>query len=317
MTEAQSHRILSLIASATEIVCALGFRDALVGRSHECDYPRDVRALPQATVPRLNPDTSSRMIDEQVRALVARSEPLDALGVYEVQEDMLRELRPTHIVTQSQCDVCAVSERDVVAAVGRLAGVDPEIVSLRPFALADVWQDIMRVASALGATKTGIHLVASLQSRMNAIATVARGIRETPSVALIEWVDPLMAGGNWMPELVEMAGGRCSFGRVGEHSPAMDFEELAAADPETILVSPCGFDLGRSLDDLQLLAAHPGWGSLRAVREGRVFAADGNQFFNRPGPRLVESLEIMAEILHPDHFRFGHHGSGWVRAGSR
>ncbi len=314
MAELQPFRILSLIASATEIACALGFRDQLVGRSHECDYPPDVRGLPQATVPRFDPDAPSGVIDERVRALANGCDPLDALGVYEVREDVLSELRPTHIVTQSQCDVCAVSERDVVKAVGRLAGLQPEIVSLRPFALADVWEDIVRVASALGTTGTGVRLVASLQGRMSAIAAKARGLAATPSVALIEWADPLMAGGNWMPELVEMAGGHCLFGRAGEHSPPMDFEALAASDPETILISPCGFGLKRTLDDVPLLAANPGWSSLRAVREGRVFAADGNQFFNRPGPRLAESLEILAEILHPDHFDFGHDGTGWVRA---
>ncbi len=264
------------------------------------------------TVPRLDPGTSSAKIDEQVKSLVDKGDPLEALGVYEVRADMLQRLRPTHIVTQSQCDVCAVSERDVVAAVGRLAGLDPEIVSLRPFALADVWEDIMRVASALGATDPGVRLVASLQDRMSSIATSARAIPKTPGVALIEWVDPLMAGGNWMPELVEMAGGVALFGQAGEHSPAMDFQQLAAADPETILISPCGFDIPRALEDVPILAAMPGWSSLRAVQEGRVFAADGNQFFNRPGPRLAESLEILAEILHPDHFDFGHRGSGWV-----
>ena len=302
-----------MIASATEIVCALGFRDQLVGRSHECDFPADVAELPQATVPRFDADAASSVIDERVKALAARRDPLDALGVYQIREEVLRDLRPSHIVTQSQCDVCAVSERDVVEAVGRLSGVDPEIVSLRPFALADVWQDIMRVASALGATGAGVRLVASLQDRMGAIEARARSVPESPSVALIEWADPLMAGGNWMPELVRMAGGHELFGQAGQHSPSMDFDELVEADPETIVISPCGFGLRRTLEDVPVLAARPGWSALRAVRNDRVFATDGNQFFNRPGPRLAESLEILAEVLHPDHFDFGHQGSGWVR----
>lgn len=316
MPPRQPLRILSLIASATEIVCALGFRDRLVGRSHECDYPADVAGLERATRPRFDTEAASDEIDRRVRALAAEADPLDALGVYEIREDVLSKLRPTHIVTQSQCDVCAVSERDVVAAVGRLTGLDPEIVSLRPLGLSDVWEDIMRVASALGATEAGARLIASLQGRMEAIAAKARHLPPVRSVAFIEWADPLMSGGNWMPELVEMAGGRCLFGRPGIHSPALDFEDLAAADPETILISPCGFGLERTLEDAAALARRPGWSGLQAVRAGRVYAADGNQFFNRPGPRLAESLEILAEILHPEQFRFGHRESGWVRLGT-
>ena len=312
MPEQPGPRILSLIASATEIVCALGFRDQLVGRSHECDFPLDVRSLPQATVPRLDVNASSGEIDRQVKQLASEAAALDALGVYEVRTDVLRDLRPTHIVTQAQCDVCAVSERDVKLAVARTAGCESDIVSLQPFALADVWEDIMRVASALGSTVEGIRLVASLQDRMSAIAEATRSLPQPPGVAVIEWIDPLMAGGNWMPELVQMAGGRCLFGKAGQHSPWMTLDALAAADPDAILLSPCGFGIERTLEDLPVLEAHAGWASLKAVRSGHVFAADGNQFFNRPGPRLVESLEILAEILHPERFDFGHRGAGWV-----
>ena len=307
-------RILSLIASATEIVCALGFRDQLVGRSHECDYPPDVRALPQATLPRFDVSLASREIDGQVKKLAREAVALDALGVYEIRTDVLRDLRPTHIVTQSQCDVCAVSERDVHLAVARTAGCESEIVSLQPTALADIWEDILRVASALGATDDGIRLVAGLQGRMSAIADAAGSLPEAPEVAVIEWIDPLMAAGNWMPELVRMAGGRCLFGEAGRHSPWMTFDALVEADPDAIVLSPCGFGIQRTLEDLPLLQARKDWASLKAVRSGRVFAADGNQFFNRPGPRLAESLEILAEMLHPERFDFGHRGTGWVAA---
>ncbi len=312
MPESPPLRILSLIASATEIVCALGFRDQLVGRSHECDYPPDVQSLPQATMPRFNVNLSSREIDGQVKKLAREAVALDALGVYEVRTDALRDLQPTHIVTQSQCDVCAVSERDVHRAVARTTGCESEIVSLEPGALADVWEDILRVASALGATATGIRVVAELQDRMSAIVDAAKSASEVPGVAVIEWMDPLMAAGNWMPELVRMAGGHCLFGEAGRHSPWMTFDDLTRADPDVVVLSPCGFGIQRTLEDVPFLQAREGWASLKAVRSGRVFATDGNQFFNRPGPRLAESLEILAEILHPDRFDFGHRGTGWV-----
>lgn len=312
MADPSPFRILSLLASATEIVCALGFRDQLVGRSHECDYPPDVQSLPQATVPRFDVNLSSREIDGQVKKLAREAVALNALGVYEVRTDALRNLQPTHVVTQSQCDVCAVSERDVQLAVARTAGCEAEIVSLQPSALADVWDDILRVASALGATATGTRVVAGLQDRMSAIADATRGVSVAPRVAVIEWIDPLMAAGNWMPELVRMAGGRCLFGEAGRHSPWMSFDDLARADPDVVVLSPCGFGIQRTLEDVPLLQAREGWASLKAVWSGRVFAADGNQFFNRPGPRLAESLEILAEILHPDRFEFGHRGTGWV-----
>lgn len=307
-------RILSLIASATEIVCALGYQEQLVGRSHECDHPPGVRSLPKATAPRFDTGLASREIDGEVKRLAREAAALDALGVYEVRADVLRDLKPTHIVTQSQCDVCAVSERDVHAAVAQTMGSESEIVSLQPNSLADVWDDILRVAVALGAQDRGVGLVKSLQGRMGAIAEAAQALPDPPGVAVIEWIDPLMAAGNWMPELVRMAGGRCLFGDAGRHSPWMTFDGLLAADPDVILLSPCGFGIERTLRDLPLLAAQPGWESLQAVQSRRVFATDGNQFFNRPGPRLAETLEILAEVLHPQRFEFGHAGNGWVPA---
>jgi iron complex transport system substrate-binding protein len=299
-------RVVSLIASATEIVCALGFEDQLVGRSHECDYPASVKRLPVCTEPKFNVDGSSRDIDQRVRAILQ-----DALSVYRVHADVLRELRPDVIVTQTQCEVCAVSLRDVEQAIGDWLEPVPKIVSLAPDALADVWDDIRRVADALGAPDRGESLVRSLQERMNAIADRSRGLLTKPSVACVEWIEPLMAAGNWMPELVEMAGGVSAFGAAGQHAPRLTWEELRAADPDVILVQPCGFDIERSCRDLHFLTQRKGWSELRAVRAGRVYVADGNQFFNRPGPRLVESLEILAEVLHPGDFEFGHRGVGW------
>ena len=308
----QSLRIVSLIASATEIVCALGFEDQLVGRSHECDFPPSVRNLPQLTSPKFKVEGSSLEIDRRVKAIL-----LDALSVYQVDPRLLEELAPTHIITQSQCEVCAVSLKDVEKAVCELTSSRPLIVSLEPNSLDDVWSDILRVGEALGAAPRAEQLTDELQSRMDDIVQRTHWLDSNPSVAYIEWIEPLMAGGNWMPELVQMAGGVNLFGESGKHSPWMNWEELVAQDPDIIFVSPCGFDISRTLEEMHLLSSKPEWKSLKAVSAGRVFVADGNQYFNRPGPRLAQSLEILAEITHPNVFHFGHEGTGWVRYPSR
>jgi iron complex transport system substrate-binding protein len=307
--ESRVHRIVSLLPSATEIVCALGFESQLIGRSHECDYPAAVTRLPALTEPKFNPERPSAEIDREVRRIVG-----EALSVYRVDAQKLRELAPDVIVTQSQCEVCAVSERDVEDAVGNWVGGRPQIVSLAPYGLADIFADIERVARALGEPARGAELVGRLMARMDAVAARARRAASRPTLACIEWLDPLMSAGNWMPEMVEMAAGRNLFGRAGEHSGRLEFDALLAADPDVILVAPCGFNMRHTMEELPALAARAGWTSMRAVGEGRVFVAEGSQFFNRPGPRIAESLEILAEILHPELFQFGHEGSGWHRA---
>jgi iron complex transport system substrate-binding protein len=306
--EAPVPRIVSLIASATEIVCALGFEDHLVSRSHECDFPEGVTRLPVCTAPKFEPDGTSYEIDQRVKAIVQ-----EGLAVYRVDGALLRELEPDVIVTQSQCEVCAVSLRDVERAVCAWLSTCPRLVSLEPNCLADVWKDIEKVADALGCPERGAELVGRLQSRLEAVSRMACSLAGRPTVACVEWVDPLMAAGNWMPELVDLAGGTNLFGEAGRHSPWMTWAELYQRDPEVIVLLPCGFDIARCRRDLPLLQQKPEWPALRAVREGRVFVTDGNQYFNRPGPRLVESLEILAELIHPEMFHFGHEGSGWQR----
>jgi iron complex transport system substrate-binding protein len=301
-------RIISLIASATEIVCALGCEDQLVGRSHECDYPASIARLPVCTEPKFDVTGSSRAIDERVKELLR-----DALSVYRVHADKLEDLCPDVIVTQTQCEVCAVSLKDVEQAVCGLLANLPKIVSLAPNALSDVWNDIQCVADALDIPQRGRELNDRLLARMAAITEMARTQSERPTVACIEWIDPLMASGNWMPELVEMAGGVNLFGEAGKHAPWMTWEELVAKDPEVILVLPCGFDIARTRTEMPALKIRPEWPQLRAVRNYHVYLLDGNQYFNRPGPRLVESLEILAEVLHPASFCFGHEGTGWER----
>jgi iron complex transport system substrate-binding protein len=302
------HRIVSLLPSATEIVCALGLENQMVGRSHECDYPAPVARLPVLTEPKFNPEGLSAEVNQRVMTILA-----DALSVYRVDAAKLRSLEPDVIVTQSQCDVCAVSMREVEEAVAQWLGAQPKIVSLAPFALSDVLSDMQRVANGLDAPERGSELVSRLRERMASIEARAKTASTRPRIAIIEWIEPLMAAGNWMPELVAMAGGTNLFGKAGAHSPWMKFEELVAQDPDVIMVAPCGFNMERSAAELPALRKQAQWAKLRAVREGQVFLADGNQYFNRPGPRIVESLEILAEILHPELFRFGHEHTGWQR----
>jgi iron complex transport system substrate-binding protein len=301
-------RIVSLIASATEIVCALGLEERLLGRSHECDYPSSVLRLPVCTEPKFDVHGSSGQIDQRVKAVLQES-----LSVYRVHTDLLKRLRPEVIVTQTQCEVCAVSLQDVERALGEWLQERPRTVALAPNALADVWTDIQRVADALNVASRGEELVKQLQARMTAVADKARSLADRPTVACIEWIEPLMAAGNWMPELVEMAGGVNLFGKAGEHAPWLTWDELRHGDPDVIVMLPCGFDIPRTYQEMSALARQLGWANLRAVRAGRVYLTDGNQYFNRPGPRLVESLEILAEVLHPHSFRFGHQGTGWQR----
>jgi iron complex transport system substrate-binding protein len=300
-------RIVTMIASATEIVCALGFENELVARSHECDWPASVKRLPVCTAPRFDVHGSSLEIDQRVKSLLEQ-----ATSIYRVDADLLRALQPDVVVTQSHCEVCAVSAKDVEYAMGDWLGKKPTIVSLAPNNLADVWQNIRNVADALGVSSKGDALVRQLRQRVDAIERRAPIIPERPTVACIEWINPLMAAGNWVPELVGLAGGRDVFGKAGKHAPWMTLDQLCALDPMFIVVMPCGFDLRTTRTEMNKnLPNHLTWRSLQAVRNQRVFLTDGNQFFNRPGPRLVESLEILAEILHPDLFQFNHAGTGW------
>jgi len=302
-----SQRVVSLISSATETVVALGCEDRLVARSHECDFPPSVRRLPVCTAPRIDIHAGSAEIDRQVKSMLA-----DAVSIYSVDAGVLDRVRPDLIITQTQCEVCAVSLRDVEQAMCRLVGSQPRIVSVEPNALADIWTGIRQIAAALDVANRGDELVAQMQARLAAIQNRAGQIAQRPRVACIEWIEPLMAAGNWVPELVEIAGGVNLFGQAGKHSPWMTWEQLVSADPDVIVVMPCGWDITRSRDEMHLLSNRAEWRSLRAVQTSRVALTDGNQFFNRPGPRLVESAEILAEIFHPDLFDFGHRESEWT-----
>ena len=287
-------KVVSLLASATEIVCALGGESHLVGRSHECDYPPFVHQLPVCTSALLDASRSSLDIDRSVKDHLSSGLPL-----YKVDRDRLEALRPEVIVTQSHCEVCAVSRKDVEASLGAELLRTTDIVSLRPNCLEDIWNDFAMVAAAMGIPERGRRLIETCKDRMDAIAEKTAPLSCKPTVACIEWIDPLMAAGNWVPELVEMAGGINLLGKAGEHSPWMEWNDLLEKDPDVLVILPCGFDLSRVQKEMTALTSRKDWTSLRAVGEKKVFLTDGNQYINRPGPRVVESLEILAEILHP------------------
>ena len=298
-------RIASLVPSATEIVAALGLADSIVARSHECDWPPAIARAPACTRARIDASKPSGVIHEEVGKLLAA-----ALSLYDLDTDILRAARPSHIVTQDQCDVCAVGLNEVEAAATEFLEAPVEIVSLAPMRLGDVWDDIARVGAALGVDAQPVR--ESLLARVAAIAEPAEALAPK-RVLTVEWSDPPMTAGNWVPELVALAGGIDTLGADGRNAPVVSVEAVAAADPDAIVLMPCGYDLPRTVEDGRALLADPAWGALRATRAGDVYATDGNAYFNRPGPRLVESLEILADILHPAHFDFGHEGTGWQR----
>jgi iron complex transport system substrate-binding protein len=316
-----SSRIVSLLPAATEIVAALGLQTHLVGRSHECDEPADVASLPALTAARIDASAPSRTIHEQVeqvgRALAATA-PQPAAGaacttggsaaLYSLDIDTLAALKPDLILTQSACDVCAISAADVEAAV-RKAAVDTRVLALSPATLADLFSDILAVGKATGRLAQARELVARLRARIASLACRVQAMAErdrrlSPRVAVIEWLDPPMAAGNWVPEMVRLAGGVDVLGKAGDHSHWISWDDVAAADPDVVILVPCGFPLDRVVIEAGSLAVRPHLERLRASREGRVFAIDGHNLFNRPGPRLVDSLEVLAELLHPGQFVF-------------
>jgi iron complex transport system substrate-binding protein len=298
-------RIASLLPSATEIVCALGCGTQLVARSHECDHPASATDAPVCTRTRINPTRSSLAIDQAVKETAAAGQPL-----FEIDASALTRSRPDLILTQGQCSVCAVSEEDIDRVIDSWPK-PPDIISLRPTRFAHLWDDMKRVAAALDLPDDGKAIIAEYKQRcVNVIERAALPIRK-PSVLTLEWLDPLMSGGNWIPDMVEMAGGENVLTRAGEHSDWIEMDAIVAADPDIIVLLPCGFDLQRTLDEAKTLEAKPGWKDLKAVRKRRVYATDGHAFFNRPGPRLVDSLEILGEIFYPGMIEHGHERVHW------
>lgn len=299
-------RIVSLLPSSTEIATSLGAADELVGISHECDFPASITDRPVLTSSKINIDQLSADIDRDVRRVLQ-----DALAVYDVDSEGLAAAAPDVVLTQDLCDVCAVSVKDVQKALAEIAGEGVELVSLKPTRLDDaegahgVFGDVERVAAAIGRADEGRRVADELRGRCASIAERARaavGGGARPKVLTIEWIDPVMIGGTWMPELVEIAGGEALVTRPGEHAPTLDRDQLAELRPDVVLVKPCGFDLERTAREADLLRELVGAMPWPAAETGRVHVTDGNAFFNRPGPRLVESAEILAAVTHPGAF---------------
>jgi iron complex transport system substrate-binding protein len=297
-----------LLPSATEIVAALGLGPYLVGRSHECDFPESVAALPACSRAKVNTGAGSAAIDTEVKSLLEKG-----LSLYEIDLDKLKELKPTHIITQAQCEVCAVTVNEVEQAAQGLLPSQPKVISLAPKRFADLWTDMTQVAQAFNAFEEAKPVIKEYKLRCVSVIEKACLVKTRPKVACIEWLEPLMAAGNWVPEMVDLAGGVSLFGEAGKHSPWINWSVVQEHDPEIILVMPCGFDLERTRAEVNALIKQPHWNDLQAVKNGKVFMIDGNSYFNRPGPRLVDSLEMLAELLHPDLFEAKYEGQGWER----
>jgi len=300
-------RIVSLLPSATEVVAALGMGGNLVGRSHECDYPAEIAEVPVLTQPRIDPAKPSRGLHRQVVKLIER-----ALSVFEVDAERLRAVKPDVILTQHQCAACAVSEADLGAALAEWTGSAPTVVSVAPETLDQVWDSFGTLGEALDLGWAGRELAEQARERVAILAERGAALDPRPRVACIEWLDPPMIAGNWIPELVTAAGGEPVLAEAGTHSAFTTLAKIAEADADAFVFMPCGFDLARTRDEAAAFLARPTIAKARAVREGRLWAVDGNAYFNRPGPRLVTSLEILAEILNPGAFNFSREGEAWA-----
>jgi iron complex transport system substrate-binding protein len=285
-------RIVSLLPSATEMICALGLEDRLVGVTHECDYPPSVRRLPKVTRTRIPSDASSGEIDRLVSEQLQTTRSLYLLDV-----PLLNDLRPDVIVTQSLCEVCAVAQDEVQAALSQLPG-RPRLINLEPQSLEGMFDALRHVASAAGVSAE--ETIRSLRARVDAVAARSAKLAECPRVALLEWLDPPFSCGHWSPELVRVAGGIEGLGREGQPSRRLRWTEIIAWQPEVVFIACCGMNLERTLRDLAGIQSVSGWQDLLAVSSRRVHVVDGSQYFSRPGPRLVESLELLAHVLHPD-----------------
>lgn len=297
MTNNDAPRIISLLPSATEIVCALGLEDALVGITHECDYPNSICAKPKLTMSRISHETmTSAEIDHTVRS------QLDGHGsIYDLDETRMYALRPDLIVTQELCEVCAVSYKTVQQAA-RMFETNVRVVSLEPSTIEDIFANIMTVGDLTGRSRVAEQVVASLRSRLDALRTATADVATRPRTLMLEWLEPPFAPGHWVPEQVAYAGGDASFGCGGQKSTTTTAAEIRAYAPERIVLIPCGYYMHDILQALPLARLPEGWHDLPAVLAGEVWAVDASSYFSRPGPRVVDGAEILARILHPEVF---------------
>jgi iron complex transport system substrate-binding protein len=290
-------RIVSLLPSATEIVCSLGLLDQLVGVTHECDYPVEVAKLPKVTKTVIPHDASSAEIDELVRN---RLELTTAL--YSLKIEVLQDLKPDLIVTQALCDVCAVAESEVLSVMSLLPN-KPALVNLEPMSIDDVLLTIKMVGEASNRIEESKALVNALQSRINLVKSRTQSMlnsAELPRVVFLEWIDPLFNAGHWNPELIQMAGGQDCLGNINQASRTTEWQEVLDIDPDFLFIACCGFDIERTMVDVEILKNYPRWNELSCVQNNKVYVSDGNAYFSRSGPRLIDSLEIIAHAMHPE-----------------
>ena len=286
-------RIVSLLPSATEIICSLGFADSLVGVSHECDYPAEVLELPKVTTSLIPEAASSREIDTLVREKLKTSKAL-----YSLNQAVLEKLKPDLIITQALCDVCAVAEEEVRAVVSKLPGT-PQVINLAPMTLVQVFESMLQVGRAVGKEEHAIFVVNAYQKRVDEVVLRSKQMLKNPGAVFLEWLDPPFSSGHWTPELIAMAGGIELIGRSGQPSRTLEWREVADAKPEMLFIAACGFNVERTMQDLPVLDNVMMQKEFASLKPDKVFVADGSQYFNRPGPRLVDSLEILAHAIDP------------------
>jgi iron complex transport system substrate-binding protein len=286
-------RICSFLPSATEILFELGLGDSVAGITYECDYPPDARTKKVVVRTRLPQASSAAETDRLVSESLARGESL-----YRIDIEALAGIRPDLIVTQDLCRVCAASPGDLASSIESLAHV-PKVISLNPRTLADIWKDVLTVGEATGRGARAKELVAELERRVTAVVQAVAAEPNRPRVLCLEWLDPPFVGGHWVPEMVNLAGGIDVLGRVGEPSFRVDWQKAIASEPDVVVVMPCGYGLEQTVKEFRGMRFLPGWQDLAAVRNGQVFAVDATSYFSRPGPRLAEGVEILANILHP------------------
>lgn len=299
-------RIISLISSATEIISSLECSELLVGISHECDYPEEIINLPICSEPKLNVNADSLEIDFQVKSLLQ-----EALSIYRIKEKVISRLNPDLIITQSQCDVCAVSLDDVRNFLKSNLGINPMVLSLEPRTINDVIKDIWLIGKKLNKEQAAFDITNSFNEQINHIKDRNLG-KNRITVACIEWIDPLMYAGNWVPEIVEIAGGLNIYGERGKHSTWSKHSTLFQKDPNKIIFMPCGYNIEKTKGEIGKLFKKKDWSRLKAVKSGNVFVVDGSQYFNRPGPRLLDSIKIMDDII-SDKNEYEFQNIGWER----
>ncbi len=297
-------RIISLLPSATEIVVAIGAGSNLVGISHECDHPQEIKNLPVCTKANIDSTLSSAAIDSAVKQKIE-----NALSLYELDFDLIKSLNPDLIITQDQCEVCAIHVDDLRSKLVEVLGREVEIISLHPSSIEDVLEDIKRVGESL-AINTEV-LIEDLNDRIEIVKHKVKFVKHRPEIVCIEWMEPLMSAGHWTPQLINYAGGEALLSEPFEKSKYISWDQLKEADPDGIIIAACGFTMEKIKEEMSALQSNQTWNELKAVQKGHVFIADGNAYFNRSGPRLVDTLEIIAEILQVNQFYYGFENEAW------